>query len=414
MIDLSNVSGPHNVRVLLAAIHQEGLLNRFYTTLAWNDHNPFASLLPTAIRRQLARRDFSPIPNKQIKQYPTSELLRIALTRLPLSPFRKLSHGLFANNGYNIHDRRVARCLANTTATALYTYDGIALQSMRVAQQRRLFRFYELCADYAGWCQNVHDEEQQLCPEWIPTWPFTVDHNVKNEELARADRIIIPSSHVRDSLTIAADFQSSLRARIEIVPYGAPEPRITATERRHILENHRHRPLKLIYVGSLTQRKGLKYLFDAVDLCHAEIQLTLVGGKIGDPCLPLQQKLAQYSWFPSLDPTRLHALIADHDVLLLPSLSDSWGLVVGEALAAGLPVIVSANTGAKHLVESGRNGFIIPIRNAAAIAEKITALAENRDLLADMAAYALNACIKHSYQNYQSTMVNLIKRYDPE
>ena len=57
------------------------------------------------------------------------------------------------------------------------------------------------------------------------------------------------------------------------------------------------------------------------------------------------------------------------DVFVLPSLADSYSLVVLEAMSAGVPVIISENTGTASVIENGREGFVVPIRDAQEIAE---------------------------------------------
>ena len=89
-----------------------------------------------------------------------------------------------------------------------------------------------------------------------------------------------------------------------------------------------------------------------------------------------QQLLPRYrdlpvTWLESMP----HAQLADHlrsaDIFVLPSLEDGLALTVVEALACGVPVITTPNTGASELVTPGVNGEVVPIRDAAAIAEAV-------------------------------------------
>jgi glycosyltransferase involved in cell wall biosynthesis len=92
----------------------------------------------------------------------------------------------------------------------------------------------------------------------------------------------------------------------------------------------------------------------------------------------------------------------ESDVLVLPSLSDAFGLVVTEALASGLPVIVTPNTGASELIEDGREGFVVPICQPDAIAEKLEMLHRDRERLVEMSRRAQLTAADNSWENYRA------------
>jgi glycosyltransferase involved in cell wall biosynthesis len=85
----------------------------------------------------------------------------------------------------------------------------------------------------------------------------------------------------------------------------------------------------------------------------------------------------------------------------MPSLADSYGLVVSEAMAAGLPVIVSENTGMSDFITDGREGYIVPIRDSDKIAERLTFLHANRDRGAAMGAAGAATARALDWNNYR-------------
>ena len=107
-----------------------------------------------------------------------------------------------------------------------------------------------------------------------------------------------------------------------------------------------HRPLRLLFAGSITLRKGIPFLLDAVRQSGVDYHLTLAG-----PVDPLMQPL-----LPQADPririlppqskSDLRALYQSHDLFILPSVADTFGFVALEAMACGLPALVSENCGA--------------------------------------------------------------------
>ena len=120
------------------------------------------------------------------------------------------------------------------------------------------------------------------------------------------------------------------------------------------------RPLQVLFVGLLAQHKGIGYLLDAIDRLGSQVELTLVGRRFhANP--RVDEACRRWRWFETLPHSEVLDLMMEADVLVLPSLSEGFGLVVTEALACGLPVIVTPNVGASDLVRDGREGFVVPV-----------------------------------------------------
>jgi glycosyltransferase involved in cell wall biosynthesis len=142
------------------------------------------------------------------------------------------------------------------------------------------------------------------------------------------------------------------------------------------------RPLTIISTGTVTLRKGTPYLLEAFRLIqrvepHARLCLTSL---IADNMKPV---LAQYAdlpidWSPPLRHPQLAERLRGADIFVLPSLEDGFARTVAEALACGLPVITTPNTGASDLIRAGENGEIVPIRDPQAIADAVLRWWERR------------------------------------
>jgi len=81
---------------------------------------------------------------------------------------------------------------------------------------------------------------------------------------------------------------------------------------------------------------------------------------------------------------RLSEIMSSSHVLVLPSIEDGFGLVIGQALASGCPVIASENTGGPDMINDGTEGFIVPIRNPEVLADRLQCLADSPSLQASM------------------------------
>ena len=147
---------------------------------------------------------------------------------------------------------------------------------------------------------------------------------------------------------------------------------------------HKEDKFRVLYLSYTNARKGLPYLLDAwrkLKLPNAE--LTLVGKYSGDVpdklkkyCDSIIEKDSSITWEGSTDmPAKYYRRAS---AFVLPSLTEGNPKVVMEAMAHGLPVITTTN--AQSVSEDGKSGFVVPIRDAQALAEKIRYLYDNRDV----------------------------------
>ena len=96
-------------------------------------------------------------------------------------------------------------------------------------------------------------------------------------------------------------------------------------------------------------------------------------------------------------------------VLVLPSVQDGFGLVVLEAMAAGLPVIVSDHVGAKDCVREGVDGFVVPVRDADAIAERLRWLRADRSRQRRMGLNAREQALRYTWDAYRQRLLAKIE-----
>ena len=134
--------------------------------------------------------------------------------------------------------------------------------------------------------------------------------------------------------------------------------------------------LKVLFAGKINLRKGVPYLLEAVQKCQGGAELTLVGPIDEELRSMLDKKNGDVTILPPRTKPALRDLYWQSDVLVLPSLGDSFGFVAMEAMACGLPVIVTENCGVPVPDESWR----VPVMNSQAIAERLLMYARDREL----------------------------------
>jgi glycosyltransferase involved in cell wall biosynthesis len=164
---------------------------------------------------------------------------------------------------------------------------------------------------------------------------------------------------------------------------------------------------RISFVGMLELVKGFHYLIEAFDGLPAPgAELVLWGAPGSRPINRFLQRHLAANPAIQLRPVSVRAVgygavYGRSHVLVLPSLADGFGLVVPEAMACGVPVIVSQNAGSSALVVDGENGFIVPPRDPGAIRERLLWLYEHRRRLREMGQAARQAASRLTLDNFR-------------
>lgn len=188
------------------------------------------------------------------------------------------------------------------------------------------------------------------------------------------------------------------------------------TERFHPRERTARRDgdIVLAFVGSGFARKGLDTVLAAMARSRLRSRLVVVGR---DREMPRFAALAQalriaerVTFTGGVDDVRPHYAAAD--ALVLPTLYDPFPNVVLEAMAMGLPAIVSDQCGAAELVRHGENGWIVAAQDASALAETLDGL-EDRPRLERMGAAARAAVEPYTIEAMAEQLLVLYRELGP-
>jgi glycosyltransferase involved in cell wall biosynthesis len=169
------------------------------------------------------------------------------------------------------------------------------------------------------------------------------------------------------------------------------------------------RPLTLIGTGSLSLRKGVPYLLEAFRRVREKIPTArlLLTRAVQDSARPVLERHRDLpiDWAPPLAHPQLAARLREADIFFLPSLEDGFARTVTEALACGLPAIVTPNTGAGDLIQSGVNGEIVPIRDPQALADAVLKWAD-KILTPGWQPHILVDANLLSFEHFETTFIN--------
>lgn len=375
-------------RILDAA----GELERFYTDICADQGWPSwlrllpASRLPSGVRR-LRGRIVDGVTPHRVTTFPSFGL-RLAVRRLAA---RTLSERTAAALWAAPRFGRLVTRRGFGGAGGFYGFSGECLEQLRAARAAGLWTVVEQIIAPRGVLDRLLKEEEAKFPDWR--------HEEGSDRHARefgdreraewetADLVVCGSSFVLEEVAKA----SGGKARCVVVPYGV-DHRFAMPPRPP-----REGPLRVLTIGASGLRKGTPYVLEAARQLAGKTHFRLVGPSDApdEVSATLAEALELFGPVPRAD---IPAHYAWADVFLLPSLCEGSATVVYEALAAGLPVVTTANTGT--VVRDGIEGFIVPIRDSEAIVAAIERLDSDRTLLAELSKNASRRAADFDIANY--------------
>jgi len=288
-----------------------------------------------------------------------------------------------------VYDWLAARSAKNTSVLLTWAWSG--LRTIQTVNKQGGVTIVEECGSCSGFQNEILAEEyQNLGLTFSGQTPaFIVERQL--QEAREADYLLCPSKHVANSF-IRYGIPSE---KCRIIPYGANTDHFKPVQREK-------KKFKILFVGTVGVRKGLIYLFKALEELHGKYQFEclLIGG-LEEQFKPV---FNQYSHLFTHKPHVAHKELVSYyneaSVFVFPSLDEGMALVQLEALACGVPVICTTNSGGDSVIEDGQEGFVVPIRNHSIIVERLKTLLSERELLTTMSAKARDKATSFSWDVY--------------
>lgn len=391
--------GKQYVHRLVYALQNKHLLKKFYTTAWQKKSNPlFSAVLGTPmlgqiLQRLIDKRYFAPLDEKYISVNFLPEIQRFLKEKAGIS--RHLNTWQLNRN----HDARIANKLKNIDFDILIGYEMASLASFKQVNKLGKFCILDLA--------QVHYnkiEELASCYEFfarsLPNKKLrTKINSVKEEELQLAGSILTLSHFAKNTL-----IQNQIaKEKIKEINLGFDPINFTPK-----LGYQGAKKLKVLFASTITQRKGIHLLLEAIKIIGLDhVSLTVIG-PIADGQDILKKYEKYFTYYSFLPHEELVRFYQDADVLVLPSYLDSWAMVVLEAMACGTPVIVSENTGSAQVIDEHGGGFVIPVNSANSIVEKLSFFIENKDSLEVMGKQAIESAQKYTWNRYEAEVSELM------
>jgi glycosyltransferase involved in cell wall biosynthesis len=395
-------SGRQYVHQLLFALSKYGFEFCFYTSFCYKREKfPFTlfRLLPAKLRqiteRELRKRMFHGIDDHRINQFPYFELVREVLDKV--LPARYSEYLLYFRD--RMHDLWVSRKIKNDQYGLVIGYEECCYKTFKEAKKKGLTTVLDLAQIHYREISKISSAHPVFGKIYVNKKLRERINSIKQKELSLSDYIICLSTFARDSL-----INNGLPAeKIFIANLGFDPSKFIPKKEYSVSEK-----LKLVYAGTLTKRKGLDLLIDAMDELSSIAELILIG-PMGDAGTLITLNTHKFTWFPYLEQEEMNKIFNSSDVFVFPSYLDSWAMVVIEAMACGLPVIISNQTGSKDAVTT-ENGFIVPAGNKIAFINKVKYFYENRQELSAMGKKSRNIAEKYDWDQYYTEIKNIISK----
>jgi glycosyltransferase involved in cell wall biosynthesis len=261
-------------------------------------------------------------------------------------------------------------------ADVVVALSGRGLRTLRAAHGRRSLAVCDRGSAHVEFQDRVLAEEHA---RWGVPYRHIDPRGISKElaEYAEADLITVPSTFA--GRTFLDHGTSS--SRVAVVPYGVDLSRFTPASDSRTGENFR-----VFFAGRVSLRKGFPYLLEAAKTMARLPGFSLVVAGSHSPevegLLAGTDRWVRY--VGHVDPKRLAEFHRRASVFVMPSIEEGMPVVLLQAMASGVPVIATPNSGAEDLITDGTEGFIVPPRSAQAISERLTLLYGDPALRATM------------------------------
>lgn len=246
---------------------------------------------------------------------------------------------------YRLYDWLAAQNLPEETQF-LWAWSGMSLYTMQKARQKKIPIFLEFPTAHPNFWNRISThlyKKLHLSGGKFSIIPKSVASR-KNKELALADVVIVLSSFARETMLK----EGIPMEKIQVIPLGVDENTFSPAKS---LSQH---PFRVLYVGRIDPLKGVHHLLAAwkeLRLPHAE--LWIVGHVVPEMRSLLAKYEGGFRYFGLLPREALPQIYRQASLFVFPTLLDSFGMVLLEAMACGLPVIATTHSAAPDLLTEG-------------------------------------------------------------
>ncbi len=334
------------------------------------------------------------IPKEKVSSIIVKEFMQRGWDQLPSFLKHMYNPHFFINESF---DKLALRHIQE--ADIFVGLSSFSLHSLRKAKKSGMITILERGSSHILYQLDILKEEfEKFGLKFHVTHPKIIEKELKEYE--EADYITVPSLFAKRSFIDKGVNESKLIH----VPYG-----VNLTEFRQVPKGDNI--FRVIFAGSLSLQKGVQYLLKAFyDLKLPKSELLLIGN-LTDEIKPFLKKYrGYYQWVGSKKQKDLYKYYSQGSVFVMPSIQEGLALVQLQAMSCGLPLICTTNSGGEDLIENGKEGFVVPIRDSKGLKEKILFFYDNPDKRVGMGQAACKKIqVGFSWDDYGEKIISNYK-----
>ena len=275
-----------------------------------------------------------------------------------------------------------ARMLARESWDVIHCWSGVSEEVLASPAASRALTLLMRGSSHIRTQRRLLDEESDRAGQPLDK---PSDWMVARElrEYSRVDRIAVLSTFAHQSFLDEGVPASRLRLLglgVDVAAFRAPKD-VSEARRQRIRSGQ---PLRVLYVGAVSYRKGLLDLSRAASALAGECAFTIVGKVLPEAEREIASLAGKVDVRGKVAHGDLPAVYQEADLFLFPTIEDGFGLVLAQAKAAALPVLTTAHSAGTDLIAEGQDGWILPIRRPDAIIERLRWCHDRREEVARM------------------------------
>lgn len=413
---VQELANTHKRAFKVVVSHPHGNANSYHTALAFSENqwldcfetgildvaaSSVARRLTPDLERRARNRSFEGIPEARKKSHRIFEA--IAGAGRMLKP-----GGLTSQiNWYDVlfwgHDFQVSRAVGDHTE-AVYAYEDAAKLTFESAKRIGATSIYELPLGYYRAVAREINRGRQQWPGLQratysePRWKQLR----KDAELELADVIVVASDWAHESLSLS---ETASNKPVVLVPYGTPADEISPRSQSP------NGPFTVLFAGQVGLRKGVPHLIEAWEKLKLSDARLLLAGSMNLPREYVNEHAGSFEYLGALPRAELLDLMATVDLFVFPSLAEGFGLVIGEAMASGVPVLTTMNTGGPRLITNDIEGWCVLAHEIEPLIERLEWSHKNRDQLYAMGVSARQRAEQWTWADYRRKLIEELSPY---
>ncbi len=399
----------HSYR-LATALYKADMLSSYVTTIYDKPTSRSMQLVKCALnedgRKRASGRRMKEVPDEKVVQYGVFRGYTEALLNR-IDKGRNFCRALHRQNA-DYFGERVARLAIETNADAVVLYDTNARRCFEILAEKapQIKRIMDVSIAERHYMKKIYEREiaasghDDLRRENEYMWDERImDKHLREFQVTQY--FLAGSEFVKQSLIDSGAAEES----IYILPYGANVS--SAIERRPKTDGDR---LHVLFVGQVTYRKGITTLIDAISHLPADkVDLTVVGAFNKNAWFVEEgRKHSNITFTGHVTIDQMQAIYEKAGVFVIDSFAEGMAQVGIEAMACGLPIICSFNSGLSEAVRDGESGYVIPCGDVPALRDKLQWFIDHPERIRAMGNAARETAQDYTWERYEENAAKII------